>query len=173
MIAVGAIAPWHGWDKLLFAIQDIRGVLPCSVHVDIVGGGPGKSELEKLAVDLGINSLVTFHGFKIGKELTDLYELADVGIGSLAWDRIGVDYASPIKSREYIANGLPVIYKTFDPDLTNAKGIGFKITETNGLETLLVELSKKTYKSKEEITNYSYEFLDYAVKAKAIIELVS
>jgi hypothetical protein len=55
----------------------------------------------------------------------------DIGVGTLAMERINRRRRSPLKVREYIANGLPCIIAHEDPDLAGLEGVlnldyGFK-----------------------------------------------
>ncbi|MGD9685437.1 MAG: hypothetical protein AB7U43_00415 [Desulfobacter sp.] len=60
---------------------------------------------------------VKFHGGLYGKELEDLYKKMDVAIGSLALHRNNMSDATPLKTREYLAYGIPVVAGYHDPDL--------------------------------------------------------
>ena len=45
------------------------------------------------------------------------YETADVGVGTLALHRNGMNEACPLKTRQYLACGLPIVYAHTDPAL--------------------------------------------------------
>ena len=51
-----------------------------------------------------------------GEELDELFEQADMGIGSLARHRSGITHIKTLKNREYAARGLPFIYSEMDSD---------------------------------------------------------
>lgn len=65
-----------------------------------------------------IEKQVIFHGQKMGKELDELFDLADFAIGSLARHRSHIDKIKTLKNREYAARGIPFIYSETDEDLT-------------------------------------------------------
>jgi hypothetical protein len=48
--------------------------------------------------------------------LDELFEQADMGIGSLARHRSGITHIKTLKNREYAARGLPFIYSEMDSD---------------------------------------------------------
>ncbi len=59
------------------------------------------------------------HGARYGKELDELFEQADLGIGSLGRHRSGIDKIKVLKNREYAARGLAFTYSETDEDFDN------------------------------------------------------
>ena len=51
-------------------------------------------------------------GFQTGDALQALYDEADIAVNSLALYRIGLKKESTLKSKEYIAKGLPMLSST-------------------------------------------------------------
>jgi hypothetical protein len=92
---------WHGVDKVL----ELATELP-EMDFDVVG-------------DVFLHSLsnVTMHGSLSWAELDMLYQKVDVGIGTLALHRKSMNQATPLKTREYLAYGIPVLGAYRDPDL--------------------------------------------------------
>lgn len=96
---------WHGVDKLL-GIADYF----ADMDFHIVG------------IDLPSPPANFFvHGFLGGEELAKLYATIDCGFGSLALHRKKMEEASPLKSREYLAYGIPVIGAYLDTDVDGAE----------------------------------------------------
>lgn len=96
---------WHGVDKLI----GLACRLP-DVHIDIVGYDqlPG---FELLPDNL------TLHGYLSAQEYQHVLASADVAVSSLALHRVQLEEASPLKSRECLACGLPLIVAYADTDL--------------------------------------------------------
>lgn len=96
---------WHGVDKLI----DLACRLP-DIHIDIVGYDdlPG---FEPLPENL------TLHGYLSTQEYQQVLTNADVAISSLALHRVQLEEASPLKSRECLAFGLPLVVAYADTDL--------------------------------------------------------
>jgi hypothetical protein len=97
---------WHGVDK----IRVLAERLP-EIDFDVVGpsaddlGGPAPANLVR-------------HGF-LGREQYDpIVRRADFAVGTLALHRQGIDETAPLKLREYLAYGLPLVLAHNDPDLT-------------------------------------------------------
>jgi glycosyltransferase involved in cell wall biosynthesis len=100
---------WHGVDKL----ADLA-CLCRDIHIDIIG-------YDKLP---GLKSLpdnLTLHGYLSTHEYQEILAYADIAISSLALHRIGLEEASPLKSRECLALGLPLVMAYKDTDLEDAE----------------------------------------------------
>ncbi|MBI5943852.1 MAG: glycosyltransferase family 4 protein [Chloroflexi bacterium] len=97
--------PWHGVDKLVTLAR----LLP-DIHLDIIG----YSELP------GLDPLpenITLHGYLALQEYQNVLASADAAISTLALHRKQMEEASPLKSRECLAFGLPLIVAYIDTDL--------------------------------------------------------
>jgi glycosyltransferase involved in cell wall biosynthesis len=103
LVILGAVAPWHGADKVVALAR----LLP-EMDVDIVGR----------TTDLlsGAPANVTFHGELTREQYEPILARADVGIGTLALHRNAMNEASPLKVREYLAYGLPAVIAYADTD---------------------------------------------------------
>jgi len=94
---------WHGVDKLLRLAR----LFP-QWQFDIIG--PRREDFTNIPQN------AHFHGFLPSQAYQALIAQADVAIGSLALHRVGIHEASPLKVREYLAWGLPVIGAYQDTD---------------------------------------------------------
>ncbi|RUT33465.1 glycosyltransferase [Paenibacillus zeisoli] len=88
---------WHGVD----AIAELAKARP-QWSFDLIG-----VDASGLPAPVPVN--MTFHGRLARKDYQPLLERADLAIGTLALYRKQMKEASPLKVREYMANGLPVI----------------------------------------------------------------
>ena len=102
--------PWHGLDKIVFLAEKMPNIV-----IDIIG-----IEQNELS-DRQLPRNIYFHGFKKYEEYLSIIERADVGIGTLALHRKHMGEASPLKVREYLAHGLPVIIGFKDTDLSDKR----------------------------------------------------
>ena len=101
--------PWHGIDKLVgFARRH------ADVQLDIVGYDR-LPEFEPLPHNLKL------HGYLSSEEYDKVLAGADVAVSSLALHRIQLEEASPLKSRECLALGLPLVLAYKDTDLGEAE----------------------------------------------------
>ena len=104
-------AVWHGTDRLFDALRAYRGGRP--VAVDMIGqsgGAPGTEET------IG-SARIRHHGMLHGAALDDVLRQATLGISTLAFFRTGLRQAAVLKTREYIARGLPVVFGYDDVDV--------------------------------------------------------
>ncbi len=98
-------------------IQMLLAVMPAliqqfpQVRLDVIGGGPYLSELQRQACESGLDERVTFHGFI--DDHTDLEKiLMQCGVGVALYDPASADFsylADPGKPKVYLACGLPVV----------------------------------------------------------------
>jgi hypothetical protein len=114
-ISVGALSHWHGLDRLLRGMAADT-AQPRSRAV-IVGDGPESARLTAISEKLGLGDRVTFTGSLNGSALEAAYAAADVAVAPLAEHRRGSYPLSPLKTRDYLWRGLPVLYSGDDPDL--------------------------------------------------------
>lgn len=128
LIAVAGLSRWHGYDRLIEAMGEYRkrrGTLPCRFHV--VGDGAELARYRQLAARYQLEDDVRFYGFLGGAALDEVFDLADAGVGSLGWYRVGAKETSAIKLFEYLARGLPFVYAG-------------RLRELPGLEPYLLEV---------------------------------
>jgi len=58
-----------------------------------------------------------YHGILSNEKAADIIKNADFGISSLSLYRLKLEEACPLKSRQYLAMGIPIIYGYKDPDI--------------------------------------------------------
>lgn len=94
---------WHGVDKIL----SLATHLP-QYDFHIIG-----------AMIHSVPSNITCYGYLPKEKVYEIYTKMDIAISTLALHRKNMDEASPLKSREYAAFGLPMIIGYTDTDLHN------------------------------------------------------
>jgi glycosyltransferase involved in cell wall biosynthesis len=92
----GILRTWHGLDTLLESVRSIP-----EVRVLLVGDGPARESVERLAAALGVAGRLTITG-RVPHDLMPDY-VAAMDVAVVADDRTGV--ASPMKLLEYMAMG--------------------------------------------------------------------
>lgn len=110
LLAVANFSNWHGYDRLLKGMERYYqegGQRDIKLH--LVGEGQELTVYQAIAKSEYLVDRVVFHGFKGGEDLQKLYDLADIGVCSLGMYRKGFAFTSELKSREYLAQGLPII----------------------------------------------------------------
>jgi glycosyltransferase involved in cell wall biosynthesis len=108
---VGFVRDWHGIDGLIRAMN--AGDAP-SLSLVVVGEGPARPALERLAAELGIGKRVRFTGLAPREEVPRLIASFDIALQPAA-----VPYASPLKIFEYMAAGRAIVA----PDQPNIREV--------------------------------------------------
>ena len=120
LIGVAEIHYWHGFDRLVKGLVNYyQANSGYNVYFHIVGNFAAKREendILPLIKKYNLERYVILHGMRHGEELDELFEQADMGIGSLARHRSGITHIKTLKNREYAARGLPFIYSEMDSD---------------------------------------------------------
>ncbi|MEX0616722.1 MAG: glycosyltransferase family 4 protein [Candidatus Woykebacteria bacterium] len=98
LLFVGRLVPQKNVPRLLKAVK----IMKKKVHLNIVGEGESRAEIEKIINDLKLNN-VSLLGIRRGKELLKLYEKADIFV--LPSNKEGI----PLALLEAMATGLPIV----------------------------------------------------------------
>jgi hypothetical protein len=108
LVMVAYFNKWHGLDRLLYSYDTASVATKRSVNIHVIGYG---SELDKLKKSPSIGSCanINFYGALSGEDLGNVLNEMHVGIDSLARHRVGVYENNSLKSKEYLAYGLPVV----------------------------------------------------------------
>lgn len=109
---VGFVRPWHGLDAVIRAIAAWPG--PTRLALTVVGEGPARPGLERLAAELGIAGRVRFTGLAERHAIPGL-----IGGFDVALQPASVPYASPLKVFEYMAAGRAIVA----PDQPNLREV--------------------------------------------------
>lgn len=122
----------------------------------VVGDGPDKQRLEKIAKELCVDKHIIFTGMVDPKEVQKYYQLADVFVNASTSETQGLTYI------EAAANGLPLLCRK-DPCLTDVvkNGInGYEYTNFEEFEKHLSDIlqnpewRKNASKQSEKIAEY-------------------
>ncbi len=136
---------WHGIDKLVTLAR-----LVPDIQLDLIG----YSELPDLEP---LPENITLHGYLALKEYQNVLASADVAVSSLALHRVQLEEASPLKSRECLAFGLPLVLAYIDTDLDDLKcDLLLKIpNKEDNIQTHSQDIREFAYKMKGLRVNHS------------------
>ncbi len=175
LIGVATVAPWHGYDRILYAMSNFNFNKKFSykINFDIIGDGPESGSLKKIVADLKLESYVTFHGtINDSNYIQSIYEKSHLAVSSLGLYRIGLNTASVLKSREYVAIGIPFIYAGNDVDFLNNSNFRFMVDNSDSIEVLLKlfeTLGKTKFPDPIIIRKYAEDNLSIVNKLKFIL----
>jgi glycosyltransferase involved in cell wall biosynthesis len=158
LIAVASISFWHGFDRVIKGIYEYyKNGGDKEIIFNIVGDGEGLEQLKELVGKYEIQGRVQFLGYKTGQELDGIYRESDIAIGSLGLHRLGLEYASPLKEREYCSRGLPFVASSKDPDFSQEQWFRF-VVKADESNTSIVELINW---HQENISKHDYNEIRY------------
>jgi glycosyltransferase involved in cell wall biosynthesis len=155
-ICVSSLARWHGYDRLIKAINEAN--IPCVFHV--VGDGPELKNLQQLAKNEDSLGTIIFHGFKEGDDLDAIFDMAHIAIDSLGRHRTGNAYNSSLKSKEYSARGIPFIKSHIDNAFDDCEFV-YDVTADESIIDIneVVKWYKKINEKPEVIREFAKENL--------------
>ena len=104
LVYLGAFEPWHGLPVLLEALAQVVS-RQTAVHLDIIGDGSTRPQIEDLAANLALSPYVTFHGFLRMAAAAQILGRAEIGVSPYCGR---VEY-SGLKLLDYKAAGLATI----------------------------------------------------------------
>lgn len=178
-------AAWHGIDRLLRGIAQYKKHFypECPVHLYLAGEGPELSNLQKITNQLGLQSEVTFCGKLNQKQLYEqLYDRCDIGVECLALFRRSENaISSSLKSREYLAVGMPFIYSgKIDVLEQNAADFVFEIPSSEepvDIQSVIDEYNKLLQKeTKKELSarirTYANQCVSWQTTMSEVVEWI-
>jgi len=118
LIGVGGLYDAKGWGHLLDALALLHPSR--QVHLDLVGDGVLRPDLEAQALRLGLDDRVTFHGWRPKDEVAQRLQGADLFVITSHYD------SNPCAVIEALASGLPVV-------ATAVGGIPEMVTDETGV----------------------------------------
>ncbi|OWQ93069.1 glycosyltransferase WbuB [Roseateles aquatilis] len=134
----GFVRDWHGMDRVIRWMA--TDAAPGNARLLVVGDGPAREDLERLALALRLGERVRFTGVISRDEVPRHVAAFDIALQPAV-----VAYASPLKLFEYLALGKaivaprqPNIEEVLDDDVN---ALLFDPAEAGALETLLARLA--------------------------------
>jgi len=112
-IAIAMFAYWHGYDRLINGLVNYyKKEVSLNIYLHFIGYGNELNYYNELVQQNNLSKYIIFHGPQFGDKLAEIYNIADIAFCSLANHRANIYLTSELKSREYLAKGLPVISST-------------------------------------------------------------
>ena len=143
-IFIGSGQPWHGLDLIL---ELFLNKVDCSIIV--IGPYPIKKS----------NQLYHIHSANSAM-IKEIITFSDFGISNFSWDMINIQVGSPLKSRQYLCNGLPILtnYQDSAEDITQLKPFIYNLkTNSNAIKDILNHSHSKKLIQKEAQEHLSWK----------------
>jgi len=123
-------ANWHGLDRLLNSLRIYKGKILINLHIV---GGLNKKYLNMINNFNNDKVKIIIYGKIYGTKLDEVYESIDIACDSLAMYRLNMKESSTLKSKEYIARGIPFLYSAIDLDLIHLKKYLYEVENNDSL----------------------------------------
>ncbi len=166
-------APWHGLDLLLKSLKDYKDYFDIKLYLI----GDLSNELKDLIKNIGNNKVnIKILGRKYGEELNYYFKKSNIAISSLALHRNNMKEACVLKTREYIARGIPFVYRYDDSDLIGDNNFSLKLSIQDEIDIRVIldfVIKLKEIDNISEIErDFALEYLDWQIKVKKMYEFV-
>lgn len=179
LISVSSLKKWHAYERFLEGLHTyVKNNNSTKVHFNIVGNGPEYEKLTGIVKNYNLERYVTFHSFKTGKELDEIYNDNHVAIGTLGFHRVGISNSSSLKNREYFARGLPIVVSTPDKDMPPSLPYVKYVEEGESNLNIeeIVSFTKNIYNQpglNQTIRKYAEENVSWKSKIKVVLEYLN
>ena len=177
LIGVAQLASWHGYDLVIRAISEFEQIAgkKFKISFTVIGVGPALNYLKDLTKNLALEDQVKFTGSLQGSELYKKYDNAHLAISAIGIHRIGLNYSSALKAREYCAVGIPFLATGIDPDFCAEIAFRYEINLCEDVGPIVdffrsLQCVNK-FPKPETIRKYAEENLDFGKKVKLILGL--
>lgn len=156
IISVGRLGQEKRYDRLLKLTSKLIMRLPdTDILLDIIGDGPKRNELEKMAVTMHLSGIVNFIG--VIAEINSFYKKADIFILTSDWE------GTPNVILEAMASGLPVVSTNVggvsEIIKNGVTGFFYNLTDEENMLDNLVTLVKNP-KLRNEVGRKAREYIE-------------
>jgi len=169
--------PWQGFDRILAGLRTYPLRKP-RLRVSVVGAVRPKDIQMCAHVGQNANVDVTLRGRLHGSALEEVLRESHIGFSSLALFKKGMKEACALKTREYMARGLPFVMGHADPDLVEgAESFFLSVSADDSPINMshVVEFAEKVVNKKdhaESMREFAREKLDWKKKMKQMWEFL-
>lgn len=176
LLAVAGFSSYLGFERVLEGLYlYYRNPKRYDFHFYMVGEGYEKRNYIHLVKEYGLDQHVEFCGIKTGKALDWYYDNADIGIAPMGMYKVGIDSATPIKTREYCSRGMPFVYGYNDDGFTGQESYVHKISNSPKPLDMkeVISLYERTVEKKniiDEMRSYAEEKFSWDVLLKEVVE---
>ncbi len=171
MFVASSHSPWHGTDRLLAGCEQYRGRENILLHM--VGN------VSKAARPISTRNVeVVWHGERRGAELDTIFRRCSVAVSSLGMHRSHLREGAVLKTRDYIARGMPFAYAYEDVDVPDDAEFAVRLPadETPIDLDRVVELARRAGEDPELPTRmraFAERHLDWTHKVRQLYDFAA
>lgn len=150
IIGVASMSNWQGYDRAIKGLAEYKGDKQIKLRLVGNDGDGSLAEWKQLAKSLNVLDKVEFIPARYGVELDELIDKSDVGLATLALYRSRLKHASPLKVREYMSRGLPIVYSSNDSSLNGEYDFTLRVAENESALDIeeIAEFAKRVKNNK-------------------------
>ena len=181
--AIASLEPWQGYERAIKGLNTYYqdgGTRNIIIH--LVGNGSERKYYEELVKESKLDKHVKFYGILTGQKLSNIYNVSDLALDAFGRYKTHNDISTSLKSREYLAKGLPII-SGCKADILN-KNFPYYLEYPSDCSEVdfnhIVIFHDKIYKSKEtklevteKIRKYAFQVCDISNTMKNIINYMT
>ena len=109
LLAIAYMQKHHGYERIIKGMATYYRSNPQrKVILYMVGDGPEKKNYVELTEKYSLTEYIKFYPTLKGEKLDEMYGYADVALASFGMYKLGINRLSALKTREYLAKGLPI-----------------------------------------------------------------
>ncbi|MBC8062347.1 MAG: glycosyltransferase [Clostridiaceae bacterium] len=158
--------PWHGVERLLDSFLKAENKDKFQLHIVGYENILGEEHED-----------IKFYGFiKDKKSMEEVFARCDIGIGTMSLYKKNMNEAAPLKTRHYLAKGLPVVIGYEDVDIDDQ--LPFVLRVANDSSLLDFKSIERFYQGTKElrldktITEYALNNISWEKKVKKLSEFM-
>lgn len=177
IFVASAFEPWHGLERLIKSISAYDN----DTCIELTLVGRLRFSQHQLLLNINAKDTVTVKevGYVHGEDLNQLFSTSNLAIASLGLYKNYMRQACPLKTREYIARGIPFIYAYDDADLKKNEIFALhfpndeSILDFNKIFTFAKTVSIDPHPLAQHMNAFAKEKLDWEIKVREMYNFVS
>lgn len=177
IFVASAFDPWHGLERLLKSLA----LYHSSETIELMLIGHLRTHQESLIDTVLLNPKITIKkmGYVSGKNLDTLFKSSNIAIGTIGLYTKDMNEACSLKTREYIARGIPFIYAYNDTDLDGNENFALQfpnndsILDFKKIFTFANAVSEDPHSLSQHMNTFAKEKLDWQIKVREMYNFVS
>lgn len=163
---------YNGLDRLIKGLINYKG--KTKIFLYLVGYA-NDTYINLVKKVKNSNVRLQFCGLQEGNSLDEYFKKSNMAVSVLALHRKKLNEACPLKTREYIARGMPFIYSYKDVDFDGNVEFALKLPESDAAIDIeeLIEFSAKTAKRpdlSEMMRSFAQSELDWKARMQKLFE---
>lgn len=167
--------PWHGLDRLVTSLGQYRGQVMITVRLVGEVCGADLNRIRRLSTPRTQIQIVRTCA---PDELRTLFGSANLAVSSLALDRNGLLEGCVLKTRQYMAKGIPFMYGYTDCDLDSDFPFALKVDTRRGAFDLepIIDFAAKVssmHDVPEQMRQYARERMSWKCKIRQLYDFVT